>query len=86
MGTIEDLTRKIRELEAEVDAEMAKRRAELRVGLERGRVAFEKELLRRHRELKTALSSYIWTANPLVILTAPVIYSVCVPLALLDLF
>ncbi|MGE3870863.1 MAG: hypothetical protein AB7F51_15280 [Pseudorhodoplanes sp.] len=86
MGTIEDLTRKIRELEAEVDAEMAKRRAELRVGLERGRVAFEKELLRRHRELKTALSSYIWNANPLVILTAPVIYSLIVPLALLDLF
>ncbi|MGE3146436.1 MAG: hypothetical protein AB7K35_12715, partial [Pseudorhodoplanes sp.] len=67
-------------------AEMAKRRAELRVGLERGRVAFEKELLRRHRELKTALSSYIWNANPLVILTAPVIYSLIVPLALLDLF
>ena len=86
MSTIEDLTRKIRELETEVDAEMAKRRAELRVGLERGRVAFEKELLRRHRELKTALSSYIWNANPLVILTAPVIYALLVPLVLLDIF
>ena len=86
MSTIEDLTRKIRELETEVDAEMAKRRAELRVGLERGRVAFEKELLRRHRELKTALSSYIWNANPLVILTAPVIYALIVPLVLLDIF
>lgn len=83
---IDDLTRKIRELEAEVDAEMAKRRAKLRVGLERGRVAFEKELLRRHRELKTALSTYLWNANPLVIITAPIIYAMIVPFVLLDIF
>ena len=65
---------------------MAKRRAELRVGLEHGRIAFEKELLRRHRELKTKLSSYLWNARPLVILTAPFIYALIVPLLMLDLF
>lgn len=86
MGTIDELTARIRELEAELDAEMAKRRAELRVGLEHGRVAFEKELLRRHRELKTALSTYIWNAPILVILTAPAIYALIVPLVLLDIF
>ena len=85
-NVIADLTAKIRGLEAELDAEMAKRRAELRVGLEHGRIAFEKELLRRHRELKTALSSYLWNARPLVILTAPFIYALIVPLLLLDLF
>lgn len=83
---IDDLTRRIAELEADVAAEMARRRAGLRLGLEQGRVAFEKELLRRHRELKTTLSSYLWNANPLVVLTAPVIYSLIVPLLLLDLF
>jgi len=82
---IADLTAKIRSLEAELDAEMTKRRAELRVGLEQGRIAFEKELLRRHRELKTALAPYIWNARPLVILTAPFIYALIVPLLLLDL-
>lgn len=82
---IADLTAKIRALEAELDAETAKRRAELRVGLEQGRVAFEKELLRRHRELKMALAPYIWNARPLVILSAPFIYALIVPLALLDL-
>lgn len=83
---IAELTDRLAGLQAELDAELAKRRAELRVGLERGRVAFEEELLRRHRELKTALSSYLWNARPLVILTAPVIYSLIVPLLLLDLF
>ncbi len=80
------LTEKIAALQSELDAEIAKRRADLRVGLERGRVAFEEEILRRHRELKTALTKYVLTANPLVILTAPVIYALIVPLALLDLF
>lgn len=85
MDVIADLTAKIRDLEAELDAELARRRAELRVGLEQGRIAFEKELLRRHRELKTALAPYIWNARPLVILTAPFIYALIVPLVLLDL-
>jgi hypothetical protein len=80
------LIERIHSLEAELEAELAKRRAELRVGLERGRAFFEEEILRRHRELRTRLSRYILNANPLVILTAPVIYAVIVPLVLLDLF
>ena len=80
------LTEKIRELEQELDAELAKRRAELRIGLEHGRVAFEEELLRRHRALRRKLLPYVLGANPLVILTAPVIYAGIVPFLLLDLF
>lgn len=83
---IDELTKKIAELQAEVDAEIAKRNAALRIGLEHGRIVFEEELLRRHRELKTALSKYLLNANPLAILTAPFIYAVIVPLLLLDLF
>ncbi|MFZ5692101.1 MAG: hypothetical protein ACOY5F_12685 [Pseudomonadota bacterium] len=49
---IDDLTWKMRELEAQMDAHIAQRRAELRVGMERGRVVFEEEVLRRHREQK----------------------------------
>ncbi len=79
------LTDKIRALENELDAELAKRRAELRNGLEHGRVAFEEELLRRHRELRRKLLPYIVGANPLVI-PAPVIYAGIVPFLLLDLF
>lgn len=83
---IADLNAKLTALQAELDAEIAKRRADLRIGLEKGRIAFEEEILRRHRELKTALSKYILGANPLVIITAPVIYMMIVPFVLLDLF
>jgi hypothetical protein len=85
-AVIDELTKKIAELQAEVDAEIARRNAALRIGFEHGRVAFEEELLRRHRELKTALSSYLLNANPLAVITAPVIYALIVPLVLLDLF
>ena len=84
--SIAALIEKIQALEGELDAELAKRRAELRVGLEHGRVAFEEELLRRHRALRQKLLPYLFGANPLVVLTAPVIYVGIVPFVLLDIF
>jgi hypothetical protein len=80
------LVGKIRALESELDAELAKSRAALRIGMEHGRIAFEAELLRRHRELRQKLLPYLLGANPLVVLTAPVIYAGIVPFLLLDLF
>jgi hypothetical protein len=80
------LTTKIQILEAELEAELAQRGAELRVGLEKGRAFFEEEILRRHRELRTRLSTYVLNARPAVVVTAPIIYAVIVPLVLLDLF
>ena len=77
---------RIKVLESELDAEMAKQRARLNVGLERGRIVFEQEILRRHRELQISLASYVARARPLVIITAPAIYAVIIPLMLLDLF
>lgn len=83
---IAELMEKIQFLQGELDAELAKRRAELRVGLEHGRIKFEEELLRRHRELRRKLLPYVFGAKPLVILTAPVIYAGIIPFLVLDLF
>src|SRR5665647_2362084 len=83
---IGELIDKIRALEGELDAELAKRSAALRIGLEHGRIAFEDELLRRHRELRQKLLPYLFGAHPLVMLVSPVIYAGIVPLLLLDLF
>jgi hypothetical protein len=80
------LVENIKALEAELDAELAKRRADLRIGLEHGRIIFEQELLRRHRELKIKLAAYLLNARPLVVLTSPVIYSLIVPIVLLDVW
>jgi hypothetical protein len=80
------LVETIKAMEAELDAELAKRRVDLRIGLEHGRIIFEQELLRRHRELKIKLASYLLNARPLVVLTSPVIYSLIIPIVMLDLW
>jgi hypothetical protein len=80
------LMEKLRSVEAAIETELAKRREELRFHLENRRIVFEKEVLRIHRELKTRASRYLIDANPLMILTAPVIYSLVVPVVLLDLW
>jgi hypothetical protein len=80
------LVERIRLLEGELEAELAKRSAGLRIRFEQGRIVFEHELVARHRALKVRLSSYLLNARPLVVLTAPIIYSLIVPFALLDLF
>jgi hypothetical protein len=83
---INDLTRRIEALQLELEAEVARQGAALRYGLEHGRAVFEQEVLRRHRELQTTLTRYLLNARPLVVLTAPVIYSLIFPLVLLDIF
>ena len=85
-SAIAALTEKIKVLELELEAELAKRSAGLRHGLEKGGERFAEEIQRRHRELKTGLATYIFKAPPLVILTAPVIYALILPFVLLDVF
>ena len=83
---IKSLLEQIGELEDQLEGEFAKQRARLRFGLEHGRIVFEDEVLRRHRALRVGLWRYISRARPLIIITAPVIYSVIIPLLILDLF
>lgn len=82
---LDTLMEKLRGVEAEIEVELAKRREELRFHFEKRRIVFEQEVARLHKELKTRLSRYIIEANPLTVLTAPVIYALIVPIALLDL-
>lgn len=82
----DELLGRIHALELELEAEFARQSAGLRFGLEHGRAVFEEEVLRRHRELRTRLSRYILDAKPMVAITAPAIYSLIVPLVLLDIF
>lgn len=79
------LMENIRALQSELDAELAKQRARLSYGLEKGRAVFEQEILRRHKELKVNLFKYITHANILTALTAPVIYAMIVPFVFLDI-
>jgi hypothetical protein len=82
---VERLKEAIRTLEAELDADLSERRAALRYRIERGRVTFDREVLARHRELRVRLGEFLAAARPMVILTAPVIYALILPFAILDL-
>ena len=81
---IDTIVGKIRALEHDLEEAFAKQRAGLRYGLERGKIRFEEEVARRHRQLKRNLGAYVFNARPLVALTAPVIYSLIIPFAVLD--
>ena len=80
------LAEKMRSVEAEIETEIARRQEELRFRFENSRIVFEDEALRIHRAIKTRVSRYLLQANPLVMLTAPIIYSLLIPIALLDFF
>lgn len=75
---------KIRALEHELEGEFAKQRARLRYGLEHGKVLFEEDVVRRHRDLRTGLARYLLNARPMVALSAPIIYSLIIPFAIVD--
>ncbi|PKP80949.1 MAG: hypothetical protein CVT79_13125 [Alphaproteobacteria bacterium HGW-Alphaproteobacteria-18] len=82
--TITAIVAKIRALEAELEGEFARQQAGLRYGLEHGKVVFEEEVARRHRELQTGLTRYLLKARLGVVISAPIIYSLILPFALAD--
>lgn len=86
MSATEKILTRIRELQDELDEEFARRRAAFRYGFENGRVVFEAEVRRRHREMRVRLLTFLRRTRPLTVITAPVIYSLIVPFVLLDLF
>jgi hypothetical protein len=80
------LAEKLRSVQAEIETELAKRREELRFRVENRRIVFEQEVLQVQRAIKVGLARYLRDADPLVMLCAPVIYSLIVPIALVDLW
>ena len=60
-------------------------REEIRYRFENGRVRFAEHVRRRHRQLRMHALRYLVQSRPLTLLTAPLIYLLIVPFALLDL-
>jgi hypothetical protein len=83
---IAQLAASIRGLERQLEVALARRRIELNYEMHGGIVRFEQVIIAKHRLLKARLLGYIFGARPLMILTAPAIYALIVPLVLLDLF
>ena len=83
--TLEKLQQRARVLEGEIEAELARRREQLGMQVERGRVRIDAELRRRHRAARVSLRSFLAATRPLVVLTAPVIYGLIIPFVILDI-
>ena len=84
--TIDDLIRRIRDLQEELEVEFKKKRDEFEFSIEKKRIRFAEEVARQQRRLKINWLKYLADAKPLNILTAPVIYAGFIPFILLDLF
>ena len=83
--TLEKLQQRARVLEGEIEAELVRRREQLGMQVERGRVRIDAELRRRHKAARISLRDFLAATRPLVVLTAPVIYGLIVPFVILDI-
>jgi hypothetical protein len=83
---ISSLVQGIKALEAELEVELARRRIELNFVVHKGKVQFEQVVIARHRAVKMGLTRYVLRSRPLMVLSAPFIYSLILPFALLDAF
>lgn len=84
--TIARLVARIRALEDELEQELRQRRRQFAYRVEGKRITFEEELRARHRRLKRGIVQFLWESGFLEGVTSPFIYSLILPLALLDLF
>lgn len=83
---IDDLIRRIADLERELEGELAGARERWRYRIDKGRVRFERDARTAHRLLKQSIPRFIRESSPANLLTAPIIYSLVVPVAILDLW
>ena len=83
---IDEIASEIVRLQGELDREIFKRRDALGWRLHEGLVEFEHGLVAEHRRLKLNAAAFMAGAPPATVLTAPVIYSLILPLALIDLW
>ncbi|MDB5630552.1 MAG: hypothetical protein JWQ51_2892 [Tardiphaga sp.] len=83
---LDALTQRMREIERDIEAELTKRREALRFHFERRKVVFEHDVEALQRAIRTKASHYLLKANPLIVITAPLIYSLIIPFVLLDVF
>lgn len=86
---LDDLRERLRaaqqEFEAELDRRIEIQRERFRYELEQGKVRFEKDMREWQAKYRTGLWRYLTRGHLAYLLTAPLIYSLIVPLVLLDL-
>jgi len=85
-STLDDLLEHSARLEREIEHELNQAREHWRYRIDRGKIRFEHEIHAAHRRLRQGIPAYLRESNPLHLLVAPVIYSLIVPIAVLDVW
>ena len=85
-ASLERLGAYIRSVEEELARDVAEQQHRWRYRVHAGRVWFDDEVRRAHARLRQSVPAYIREGSVLNLLTAPVVYSLIVPLAVLDLW
>jgi hypothetical protein len=80
------ILQKTRQLQSELEQELSQRRVGFASSVEEGKVRFEEAVLAQHRRLRKGLRRFLLDSSLLTYLTAPVVYSLILPIALLDSF
>ena len=83
---IDDLRAHIAQLEHDLEGELQAARERWRYRIDAGRVRFEHDVREAHKRLKLRIPRFLRESTALTVLTAPVIYSLIVPIGLLDLW
>jgi len=83
---MKELAGEIVRLQAELDREIEQRRRALGWSIKQRMIRFEEGIVAQQRQLRMSVSGLLKQASPATILSAPVIYSMILPLALLDLW
>jgi len=83
---ITDIIKRIHDLQEELEQAFDNRKHELGFAIEKQRVKFRADEIKAHKRFKRFLLTYVFSARWLVILTAPVIYSIIIPTIILDVF
>jgi hypothetical protein len=86
MSYLERIAQRLRDAEDDLRSEVEEQERRWRFRVHKGRVRFDHEVRQAHRRLRQSIPAYLRGANLLSLLTAPVIYSLVVPFALLDLW
>jgi hypothetical protein len=83
---IDDLMEHMAQLERELEYELNRTRAEWHYRIVAGRIRFERQAHQAHKRLKQRIRTFLRESSIPNALTAPLIFSMIVPLALLDLW
>ena len=83
---VDDLRDHIARLERALEVELLEARERWRYRIESGRARFEHDVHLAHLRLRQSIPAFIRESDPISLLSAPVIYSLIVPILLLDLW